>query len=331
MKLLAGLFAATMAIDCPNDMWTLNEDGTACIPAPGTVGITCNPTEMTISFDAGHLYVNMDPGHADLETSAASVGDCTPVLSSEGDYVLTIPLDGCGTTVSQADGAITFANTIFGDDDALTIDGIITTEKLQLDVACSYSDEFDILVSDIGIEAAGHTLGDMSDAGEMDSEFSLDSYSDAAFTEPVSSENNVIIGQPVYNRVSVSGAIPSNVDFVVKACTAMDAPLEADATYDILKNGCLDNLIATTELSDNLRGSSVSDVDFSFNGFTFESNSDTLYVECKIVLCAVDEFGDFINPDCGFDDSDLATTCAAAESADNSALGYSVATGLGAE
>jgi hypothetical protein len=324
-----------MAIDCPNDSWTANADETACIPASGSVDITCNPTEMVVTFDAGHLYVNMDSGHADMIESAASVGDCALVTSDGGLYSLTIPLDGCGTVVSQdvnEDGntPITFANTIFGDDEALTIDGIITTEKLQLDVACSYSDTFDLLVSDIGIEAAGHTLGDIGDAGEMGTEFTLASYSDDAFSLAVSSDNNVIIGQPVYNRVSVSGAIPTNVDFVVKSCEAMDAPVDAVATYDILKHGCLDKLINTAELSGNLRGDLMTPVDFSFNGFTFESNSDTLYVECKIILCATDEDGVFLNADCGFDSDNTAptTSCENFEKADGSVLGYALASGL---
>jgi len=332
MKLLAGLFAASMAIDCPNDKWVDNGEG-ACIPVD--VDIVCNPTEMIVTFEPGHLYVNMDSGHTDQVESAASVGDCDAVVSSTGLYTLTIPLDGCGTVVSQdvnADGEtpITFANTIFGDDEALTIDGIITTEKLQLDVSCEYSDTFDLLVSDIGIEAADHTLGDIGDEGEMGSEFTLASYSDSAMENAVSSDNSVIIGQPVYNRVSVSGAIPTNVDFVVKACEAMDAPVDPAATYDIMKHGCLDNLIHTTELSGNLRGDLMTPVDFSFNGFTFESNSDTLYVECKIVLCAIDENGDFLNPVCGFNSKfdALSDACEDAATADSSALGYSIASGL---
>ena len=71
----------------------------------------------------------------------------------------------------------------------------------------------------------------------MGSQFTLSSYSDDDFVYPVNSTNNVIIGEPVYNRVSVSGEIPVNVGFVVKSCTAMDAALEADATafYDIMK------------------------------------------------------------------------------------------------
>jgi len=315
-----------MAIDCPNDSFQPSDDGSICVPATGSVGIACNPTNMVVTFDAGHLYVNMDSIHANNETSAAYVGDCASVTSVDGVYTLEIPLDGCDTQVDQADGKITFTNTVFGEDDALRIDNIITTEKLQLDVACSYSDEFDLLVSDIGIEAAGHTLGDIAVDGEMDDQFRLASYSDEDFLNVINATNSVIIGEPVYNQVSVVGSIPSNVDFVVKSCTAMDLAEEATATYDIMKHGCLDNLVATTELSGSLIGDSSTPVNFRFNGFTFESNSDTLYVECNIVLCAVDDSGAFLNPDCGFSFTNLTTTCETAAEDSSSALGYSLAT-----
>ena len=61
--------------------------------------------------------------------------------------------------------------------------------------------------------------------------------------------------------------------------------------------------------TNKLRGNADNDVDFIFNGFTFESTSDTLYVECTIALCALDEDGEFQNAGCGFDDSDLDTVC----------------------
>jgi hypothetical protein len=326
MKLLAGLIAAASAtITCPNNSWTLNTDGTACEPTG--VSITCSATDMTVSFDEGHLYANLDINHLDAVTSAASVSTCTPVTSSSGGmYTITIPLDDCGTTVTQSGGLISFSNQILGDDAALTVDGIITTEKLALDVSCHYSDSFDLLVSDIDVQAEGHTLDSVGDAGDLSTEFSLLSYSESTFTDVVSVSSPVIIGQPVYNRVSVSGSLPTNVDYVVKECIAQDDVSNPTASYSILADGCLDNLVETAELSSNLRGDSISPVDFSFNGFTFESTSDTLYLECTVVLCAIDTNGDFVDPTCGFDDTDLSTTCAAASA--GKALGVDPASSL---
>jgi hypothetical protein len=286
---------------------------------------------MTVALDAGHLYVNMDSTHEDKDSSAALVGSGCATLnkSAEGRYVVTVPLDGCGTTVTQANNKLSFTNTIKGSAAALMIDNIITTESLELAVQCDYSDSFDLLVSDIGITTGGHDLDSFDNTGVMNTQFSLKSYTDSDFqTESDDSTNTVVIGEPVYNRVEVSGSIPTNVDYVVKQCVAMNAASmqDADKTYDIFKNGCLDNLVDTTQLTTNLRGDHETSVDFKFNGFTFESSSDTLFLECEIVLCALDASGMFQEATCGFDDSDLATSCDTA--GQGKALGLTAAADL---
>merc|ERR1712130_847970 len=136
MKLIAGLFAAVLAIDCPNNGWEANSDDNECIPATNTVSITCNADTMVVTLDARHLYVEMDASHVDDAASAAFVGSCTSSTynSADGTYTITVPLDDCGTDVSQTGGEITFANTIYGSDGAITVDGIIITEKLELSV-----------------------------------------------------------------------------------------------------------------------------------------------------------------------------------------------------
>jgi len=302
MKLIAGLFAAAMAIDCPNDGWEANTADTECIPVSGSVSITCLADTMTVTLDARHLYVEMDDTHEDAAESAAYVGSCTSAtsVSSGGIYTITVPLDGCDTTVSQSGGEITFANTIYGSDGAITVDGIIITEKLELDVACSYTDSFDLTVSEIGVEEGTHVLDGSSAAGSFSGEFELKSYIDSGYSSESSSSNPVVIGSPVYNRISVTGSIPSNVAYVVTDCDAQDAAVTPSVTYGIIEDGCLDVLTGAAEESANLRGAAASTVDFSFNGFTFESSSDTLYLKCTIEMCALNLDGTFVDSSCGF-------------------------------
>merc|ERR1711868_242421 len=166
-------------------------------------------------------------------------------------------------------------NTIYGSDGAITVDGIIITEKLELDVACSYTDSFDLTVSEIGVEEGTHVLDGSSAAGSFSGEFELKSYIDSGYSSESSSSNPVVIGSPVYNRISVTGSIPSNVAYVVTDCDAQSPSTE----------------------SSSLRSSTV---DFSFNGFTFESSSDTLYLKCTIEMCALNLDGTFVDSSCGF-------------------------------
>ena len=62
---------------------------------------------------------------------------------------------------------------------------------------------------------------------QFSSEFTLGSYVDSGFTTAVDSSNMVTIGEPVYNKLEVSGSLPSNVDFFITECTAY-----VDNTYD---------------------------------------------------------------------------------------------------
>lgn len=300
MKLLAGIIASVMAIDCPNDGWTANSADTECVPAASTVSITCSATEMVVTLDARHLYVEMDDSHVNEDESAAYAGTCTSstFTSTDGTYSVTIPLDSCGTTVTQDSGTITFSNTVYGSEDAIKVDDIIITEKLELDVACTYSDSFDLTVAEIGVEAGTHELDGSSDDGDFSTEFSLASFTDAAYSDATSESNPVVIGSTVYNRVTAA-SLPTNVNFVVTDCVAQDAETSPAKTYSLIADGCLDDLTGTAEAED-LEGDESTTVDFTFNGFTFENAEDTLYLKCTIELCATDSNGDFVDSSCGF-------------------------------
>jgi len=365
MKLLAGLFAAVLALDasdCPNDGWQLNGDKSKCVPADGQVVITCNANSMEVTLKADQLYVVLDSSHADEDASHATFTDkCKDtkgrvfkssgstkdsdgkVTDSDGTYTVTIPLDDCGTTVDQKDNKITFANKIIGNGAAITVDNIITTELLGLEVACVYADTFTVKVDDIGVQAGDFKLDSTSES-QIFTGFSMASYSDVGFTKLVTATAEVVIGQPVYNRIT-PGTLPTNVNYVVKDCQAMsgqkgpvkacgDKPVAVDVNtptvdekallltfdtcsttlieaqkkndeitkYNVIKDGCLDKLVDAKEITGkDLKGTKdETGVDFSFNGFTFQDTKDQLFLECSIVVCAIDDKGAFKDTSCGF-------------------------------
>ena len=115
-------------------------DGLECVPAEGTVELTCDVGEMTVSFYTGHLYVNMDELYLDSESSSVSVEGCGTVTSIEGRYTIHLPLDSCGTIVSHEDGIVKFTNTIKGNVDATMVNDVLTTDLLRLDLYCEYPD-----------------------------------------------------------------------------------------------------------------------------------------------------------------------------------------------
>lgn len=309
MKLFTtALFAAVAhALDCPNDGWKVNSGGDKCIPADGMVTIKCNSNNMVVTLSNKLMYVSLDATKADTADSSAGPKvqtgtECAAKASTGGQYSLTIPLDGCGTTVAQTD-KITFSNTISANTAALTVDNIITTESLSLDVSCVFDSSFDLTVDDIGIKAGTHELAGSSTTGDFKSEFTIKSYIDSGFKTESSATNQIIIGKPVYNKVSVA-TLPTNVDFVVTGCTAQDAKTTPTKTYNVIKDGCLDKLLGTNVVtvgtSNNWVGDASDPVYFQFNGFTFEGASDTVYLKCNIELCATDG-GKFMKTGCGYE------------------------------
>lgn len=327
MKVFAGLIAAAAATltadDCPNDAWELNSDSTKCVPKASEITVTCSATKMNVKFSEKLVYVELDSTHSGEATSSVNTktDDCTATQSSSGEYDFDITLDGCGTTVEQSGGSITFKNTIIGNTDALKVDNIVTTESLELAVECVFTDNFDLKVEDIGIEAADHEIAGSDATGKFDTVFTLKSYTDAGFTSLSTTSNAVTIGKPVYNRVEVT-SLPSNVDFYVTDCTAADTAAADGTTYKVIQDGCLDKLLDVKDITDKLVGdSSTKQVDFSFNGFTFSDTSDTVYLSCKINLCATNDSGDKIEAGCGYEYIAPGGTCTDA----TSTLGYNLA------
>ena len=66
----------------------------------------------------------------------------------------------------------------------------------------------------------------------------------------------------------------------------------------MIRDGCLDNLLETTQISDSLEGNAAESVSFQFNGFTFGDGS-SVFLQCSIALCALDSYGDYVQPGCG--------------------------------
>jgi len=323
MKVFAGLVAAAYALtadDCPNDAWELNDAADKCVPKSSSITVTCSATGMNVVFSEKLLYVNIDSTMSGTASSTANTktDDCTETTSSGGSYNMDITLDGCSTAVTQdsSAGTITFSNTIVGNIAAVTVDNIVTTEILELDVECVFDDNFSLTVDDIGIEAADHEIAGSDSTGDFDSVFTLTSYIDSGFSTVSSTTSAVTIGKPVYNRISVS-SLPTNVDYYVKDCTAYDAKAQDGASYKIIQDGCLDTLLNANDITDKLKGDASTNVDFSFNGFTFSSNEDIVYLSCNIILCALDGSDALVDADCGYDLIDGSCTDS------DSTLGYS--------
>ena len=79
-----------------------------------------------------------------------------------------------------------------------------------------------------------------------------------------SSENPAELGEAIYHRVAVSGTLPDNVEFILSSCLGKDDEDDPTSTFDIIIDGCLSDLIETTQLSPTFWGDESNTIDFSF-------------------------------------------------------------------
>ena len=81
------------------------------------------------------------------------LGDCEFVSKNDGEYTINFKLDKCGTVVEQVDDTIIFSNNIWGNTNALTIQGIIMTKVLGFPVSCTYDDSFKLEIDPLYLNA----------------------------------------------------------------------------------------------------------------------------------------------------------------------------------
>ena len=173
---------------------------------------------------------------------------------------MTFKLDKCGTTLTQDDGKLVFANRVEPNKAAATTSGIIMTMPLGFDVRCNYEDNFDLTIDDLYIDDDVIDTGDEDGAidgeGDVSTEFkyvamtyqvkqrnnyvmiyfqfsnyfSISAYSESDYTEDITEQNRISIGAPVYLEIKENKAIPNNLEFFLKDCTGY-TDIDDPATY----------------------------------------------------------------------------------------------------
>ena len=97
------------------------------------------------------------------------------VSNASGVYKITFKLDKCGTTLTQEDGKLVFANRVEPNKAAATTMGIIMTMPLGFDVRCNYEDNFDLTIDDLYIDDDVISTGDEDGAIDGDGNVSYES------------------------------------------------------------------------------------------------------------------------------------------------------------
>lgn len=312
MKLAIGLIGAAAAITCPNEGWTLDATEETCIVGSTdyAVDVVCAPTSMTVTFNAMHVYKDLaiPDDFGTVTAHALSDGCATAVTTANGEIVMTIPLDDCGTTVSQSEGKLAFLNTITGDEELIqqTIGSttVFTTQLLEFDVECTYTDTDTVSVDSIAVES-------LDVEGEVEGEATFGFTMDAAVNgAAITAENPLVLGELVDFSITPTQVLPSNVQYYVTKCTASGTDdLDQPQSFEVIQDGRCTAAALDTDITD-LQSTGENIYKWAMNGFSFSSDGGAVMMSCDIKLCAISDVDGTIDQACHGTATDADLGCA---------------------
>jgi len=304
MKLfVAALATAQASVVCPTN-WSAGTDATTADDCkPDNVQVTCNSDSMTVVFDIDAVYYDGSNELDSTQLAAAMAdivdqtdADCVNIAydTTAETFTVTHDLTACGTQATHENGNLIFSNEYTGDEAALTVDGIITTKVLSFTAECSYSDSATVTVDGVSVSMGTNIAEEVEGTGSY--VFSMTTF-DKDGVE-IDTSNAAEIGEAITLTVTPDNTLPSNVEFQLIDCTAVQE-FAVDATtgdqltsaatgaltYNILEEGsCVSDLLEA-QFDATTGGRSETEVSLTFNSFTFEAADDQLNLVCDIKLC----------------------------------------------
>lgn len=304
LLLLTGITAVfgtepTGQIDCPNSSWEFVSDAGGNYCRPKDVVVTCDARQMFVSFTDAHIYKALDKTYIDSAESAAVISDCVFESKNNGEYDINFKLDKCGTAVTQVNNQIVFSNTIVGNQDALTIQGIIMTKILSFPVSCTYDDSFQLEIDPIYLNTGVVDIEGIHENGDFGQYFEMHAYKDDALSSEISSLNTVHIGDRVWVMILSTKNLPTNIDYWLTDCTAYkDFTNKSGDKYEMIDGMCYADLIDADNSLAADGGSGNGGIVFDFNAFAFSNSPSQVSMQCTIKLCALSVDGSKIVSSC---------------------------------
>lgn len=302
--------------DCPNSQWEFVADAGGNYCQPKDVIVTCDARQMFVTFTDEHIYKALDKTRVDSTEAAAIVGptgadQCEFLSKNDGIYTINFKLDKCGTVVTQENNEIVFSNSIFGNTEALTIQGIIMTKILGFPVSCTYDDSFQLEIDPIYLNAGIVDIEGIHENGNFGQYFEMHAYKDEPLTSEITAINSVYIGDRVWVKIHSTKNLPSNIDYWLTDCTAYkDFQDKQGDQYSMIEDMCYADLIDIDNALAADGGASTGGIVFDFAAFAFSNSPSQVSMQCSIKLCAL-----------GVDGTKIVNSCAVQP--DTCSSGYS--------
>ncbi|XP_026525017.1 deleted in malignant brain tumors 1 protein-like isoform X1 [Notechis scutatus] len=214
----------------------------------------------SIGYNASQVYLNS------LDRS------CKSQIASDYVYFI-IPFYGCNTDIRVKNDTITYYNVI----KTLNSDYIITRKKnFQFHVLCEMRQNTIVetmFIAQNAIDLTERRIGHYN--------VSLAFYSSLSFTHKiVGSPYYVSLNQNLYLQATLHTADTNIVLFLDTCIASPDSNDFRTLTYDLIRNGCPRDFTYRS-----LSSPANNIVRFQFNSFKFLNKHNSVYIQCKLVVC----------------------------------------------
>jgi len=231
--------------------------------------LTCTRNNMTVTLKKERYYfLNVSQLHLRYASCRAT--------ENSTHFVISTPLDDCGTLVNETEDGITYRNEVQAD--ALIIDNVITrTHDVKLPFSCRYSRK---TLQSLGFTPQSIFFG--HEAGYGNFTFQMDFYDSSSFSTAYT-QKDYPLEMSLDDYMYLGYSVESSAELVIMAvnCKATkDGSFYSLPQYTIMENGCprdttLDYSYDPTRSFQQLK----------IKTFRFFNDYDTVFVHCELFAC----------------------------------------------
>lgn len=290
MKIFKGLtLLAGIQATCPNAHWTLDADGTTCVPGGAAWSTACTTDgQLQITADIHHFY-EMVPDNikGDLIFDLKNIDGWGDVAGEADQLTKTVALTFSQVDVSGVSyirGEYSFGPTASAYGPAYV--NIGTTEltlatPLSYTVTCDYESEITINMAEVGLEVAG-TFGGESNTNSLDI--------GATISGADGTSNLWTLGDAVTITVDDNTDASLEVQIAIEQCTAYSDSAYTNHPITISHGTCAVPALNGATANSGANPDFVTVVSFDAFKYTADSGSaldNTAYVQCDLRVCLV--------------------------------------------
>nr|XP_003479672.1 CUB and zona pellucida-like domain-containing protein 1 [Cavia porcellus] len=245
-----------------------------------TTSLICDSDKMRVIISKTYLEsFNYNENNLQLNDPT-----CRPEVSNVVEF--TIPLDECGTIKKVEDHTISYTNVVSFVVSPMS--AVITRQKhLEIVVKCEmeYNSTVEIMyITEDDVIKNQNALGKYNTSMAF---FESDSFENPILESPY----YVDLNQTLFVQVSLHTSDPNLVVFL-DACIASPTSDFGSPTYDLIKSGCSQDETCNVYPLFGHHGR------FQFNAFKFLRSLNSVYLQCKILICDSDDHESRCNEGC---------------------------------